>query len=148
MRSLSGVRFGSRPCENVLEPRKRRSVFSIAFFGQPSPELLVFRLTKSRRTFYAQIERGSFRTASVELAHSRARVGRSGTALRSRWPTRRRIGSRHPSDTLGTCTRESALARDRPHAWFALPRSPHTRARKATLAAGPSAGHPLRYSHR
>ena len=50
-----------RPCENVREPRQRRTVFSIAFFGQPSPELLVFRLIKSRRTFYAQIERGSFR---------------------------------------------------------------------------------------
>ena len=38
---------GARPCENVREPRKRRIVFSIAFFGQTSPELLVFRLTKS-----------------------------------------------------------------------------------------------------
>jgi hypothetical protein len=27
------VRIGSRPCENVREPRKRRTVFSIAFFG-------------------------------------------------------------------------------------------------------------------
>jgi hypothetical protein len=63
-------RKGSRPCENVCEPRKRRIVFSIAFFGQPSPELLVFRLTKSRRTFYAQIERGSFRTASVDSGRS------------------------------------------------------------------------------
>jgi hypothetical protein len=35
---------GSRPCENVREPRERRIVFSIAFFVQPSPELLAFRL--------------------------------------------------------------------------------------------------------
>ena len=61
---------GSRPCENVREPRKRRTVFSIAFFEQPSPELLVFRLTKSRRTFYAQVERGSFRTGSVGTGNS------------------------------------------------------------------------------
>ena len=27
------VRKGSRPCENVREPRKCRIVFSIAFFG-------------------------------------------------------------------------------------------------------------------
>ena len=32
-----------RPCENVRELRKRRTVFSIAFFGYPSPALLVFR---------------------------------------------------------------------------------------------------------
>jgi hypothetical protein len=34
----------------VREPRKRRTVLSIAFFEQPSPELLVLRLTKSRTT--------------------------------------------------------------------------------------------------
>ena len=61
---------GSRPCENVREPRKRRTVFSIAFFEQPSPELLVFRLTKSRRTFYAQVERANFRTAWVGTGNS------------------------------------------------------------------------------
>jgi len=60
----------AHPCKNVHEPRKRRSVFSIAFFGQPSPELLVFILTKSRRTFYAQIERGSFRTVSGKKTSS------------------------------------------------------------------------------
>ena len=27
------VSCGSRPCENVREPKKRRTVFSIAFFG-------------------------------------------------------------------------------------------------------------------
>jgi hypothetical protein len=58
-----------RPCENVRERRNPRIVFSIAFFGQPPPELLVLRLKKSRKTFYAQIERGSFRTASVDLRH-------------------------------------------------------------------------------
>jgi hypothetical protein len=39
-------RCGTRPCENVREPRKRRIVFSIGLFEQPSPELLVFRLAK------------------------------------------------------------------------------------------------------
>jgi hypothetical protein len=51
-------RFGSRPWENVRDPRQRRIVFSIAFFGQPSPALLV-------SDFYAQIECRGFRTASV-----------------------------------------------------------------------------------
>ena len=58
--------LGSRPCENVRERRNRGTVFSIAVFGQPPSELLVLRLKKSRRTFYAQIECRSFRTASVE----------------------------------------------------------------------------------
>src|SRR5690349_6747528 len=62
MYAEASVRNGSRSCENVREPRKRRIVFSIAFFGQPSREFLVFRLATSRRTFYAQNERGSFRT--------------------------------------------------------------------------------------
>jgi hypothetical protein len=64
-------RIGARLCENVREPRKRRTVFSIAFFEQLSPELLVFRLTKLRRNFFAQIERGSFRTASGMKSGSR-----------------------------------------------------------------------------
>src|SRR5215470_11833825 len=57
-----------RPCENVREPRKRRTGFSIAFLAQPPPAFLVFRLTKLRRTFYEQIERASFRTAWVGLS--------------------------------------------------------------------------------
>jgi hypothetical protein len=36
----------AHPCENVREPRKRRIVFSIGLFKQPSPQLLAFRLTK------------------------------------------------------------------------------------------------------
>ena len=74
-RSAANDRLGSRPCENVHERRNRRIVFSIAFFGQAPPELLVFRLKKSSRTFYAQIERRSFRTASVDLRRFSA-VGR------------------------------------------------------------------------
>jgi hypothetical protein len=73
-RKCQGVRYRPRPCENVREPRKRRTVFSIAFFGWPSPALLVFRLTKLRRTFYAQIERASFRTAWTHSSHSSSEV--------------------------------------------------------------------------
>jgi len=62
-RAPAVVSFRPRPCENVHEPRKRRTAFSIAFPGQPSPAVLVFRLTKLRRTFYEQIERASFRTS-------------------------------------------------------------------------------------
>jgi hypothetical protein len=49
----------------------RRIVFSFAFSRYWSPALLARSLTKSRRTFYARIERRSFRTASVESCHSR-----------------------------------------------------------------------------
>ena len=63
--------FGSRPCENVREQRRCRIIFSIAVFGQPSPAFLVSRLTKSRGTFYAQIGRGSFHTASGTFTRSR-----------------------------------------------------------------------------
>ena len=44
---------------------------------------MVFRLTKSRRTFYAQIERGSFRTASGTFAHT---PRRQRTAAERRFP--------------------------------------------------------------
>ena len=64
-----------RPCENMRVPRNRRIVFSIAFFGQPPPTFLVFRLTKLRRTFYAQIERASFRTAWTLSGHSAFSAG-------------------------------------------------------------------------
>jgi hypothetical protein len=59
------VRFGSRLCENAIEPRKHRIVFSIAFFRQKLPVQLVSPSTKSRRKFYTQVERYSFHTAWV-----------------------------------------------------------------------------------
>src|SRR6516165_7018028 len=43
-------------CENAQEPIRRRIVFSIVLFAVAATALFVFRLTKSRRTFYAQIE--------------------------------------------------------------------------------------------
>src|SRR6516162_8827665 len=78
----SCVHGGVHRCENVRAPRKCRIVFSIAFFEYPSPALLVFRLTKLRRTFYERIERASFRTAWTQ--------SRRGTL-----PTSRRAGG-HP----------------------------------------------------
>ena len=48
-----------------LEPTRRRIVFSIALFPIAAT-LFLFRLTKSRRTFYAQIECLCFHTASVD----------------------------------------------------------------------------------
>jgi hypothetical protein len=65
----------------VREPRKRRTVFSIAFFGIAVVSIFVFRFTKLRRTFYEQIEHGSFRTAWVELRRSRAFKHRPHLAL-------------------------------------------------------------------
>ena len=93
--------YGSRPCENVRERINRRIVFSIAFFGQPLRDLLVLRLKKSKRTFYAQIERGSFRTASVD----------SRQTLRALNSSRPRAGRRSP---LQDATRSSRLPRPRP----------------------------------
>ena len=59
------VRFGSsRLCENLHERRTRSIVFSIVFPRWRSSVFLVFRLTKSRRTFYAQSESRGFHTAS------------------------------------------------------------------------------------
>src|SRR5215471_14059039 len=59
---------GSRPslCENVQEPTTRRIIFSIALFPIAASVLFLFRLTKSRRTFYAQIERLCFHTGSTQ----------------------------------------------------------------------------------
>src|SRR5215467_2295438 len=54
-----------RPCENAQEPTRRRIVFSIALFPIAATALFLFRLTKSRRTFYAQIECLCFHTAST-----------------------------------------------------------------------------------
>src|SRR6516165_4260162 len=52
-------------CENTPEPTRRRIIFSIALFPIAATALFLFRLTKSRRTFYAQIECLCFHTASV-----------------------------------------------------------------------------------
>jgi hypothetical protein len=61
------VAFGSRLCENVLEPRMRRIAFSISFSRQSWKVQLVFTSTKSRRNFYTQVERQSFHTAWVNF---------------------------------------------------------------------------------
>jgi len=53
-------------CENAQEPTTRRIIFSIARFPIAATALMLFRLTKSRRTFYAQIECLCFHTASSE----------------------------------------------------------------------------------
>ena len=64
-------KYGARLCANVREPRMRRMVFLYCLLLIAPPELLVFRLTKSRRTFYAHDERLSFRTASGMKTRSR-----------------------------------------------------------------------------
>ena len=55
-----------------------RIVFSIAFFPIAAAVLFLFKLTKSRRTFYAQIERLCFQTASTQSGRS---FGPTGQAL-------------------------------------------------------------------
>src|SRR6516225_11635295 len=53
-------KYGARLCANVREPRMRRIVFLYCLLPRAATALLVFRLTKSRRTFYAQNERRIF----------------------------------------------------------------------------------------
>ena len=65
-KSGANVGKGSRLCENGQEPTRRRIVFSIVLFPVAAAALFVFRLTKSRRTFYAKIECLCFHTASME----------------------------------------------------------------------------------
>src|SRR6516162_6678759 len=69
--ALGSDRNGASLCENVRKPRMRRMVFLYCLLLIAPPELLVFRLTKSRRTFYAHDERLSFRTASGMKSGSR-----------------------------------------------------------------------------
>jgi hypothetical protein len=45
--------FGARLCENTQGPTRRRIVFSIALFQIAAAAQFLFRLTKSRRIFYA-----------------------------------------------------------------------------------------------
>jgi len=66
------VRFGSRLCENALEPRTLRIVFSIALCKQQLPVRLIPAATKSRWKFYTQVQRLSFHTAWVK---NRQRTG-------------------------------------------------------------------------
>jgi hypothetical protein len=61
-KSLGGDRSRSvsnRPslCENVREPKMRRMVFLYCLLPIAPSALLVFRVTKSRKTFYAHNER-------------------------------------------------------------------------------------------
>ena len=79
--SRSSFSASSRPrlCENAQQPRMRRIVFSISFFGQLLPVQLTPTSTKLRRKFYTQVERQSFHTASTRSGR-RKRVA-FGTAM-------------------------------------------------------------------
>jgi len=64
-----------RACVRTLKSQQGGELFSLlSFFRSRATALFVFRLTKSRRTFYAKIERLCLRTASVELPRSGARA--------------------------------------------------------------------------
>jgi hypothetical protein len=56
-------------CENSLEARTRRIVFSIVFSQEKSPVQSVSTTTKLRQKFYAQAQRRSFHTAWVINGH-------------------------------------------------------------------------------
>src|SRR5215469_773042 len=96
--------YGASLCENAQEPTRRRIVFSIALFLIAATALFLFRLMKSRRTFYAQIECLRFHTVSVEPCHSISVPRAAGIGTRSRrWrpnprPSRRDV--QVPYDTL------------------------------------------------
>ena len=59
-----------RLCKNAQEPTMRRIVFSIAHFLIAATALFLFRLTKSRKTFYVQVECLCFHTACTQLCRS------------------------------------------------------------------------------
>src|SRR5262244_907706 len=59
-----------RLCKNAQEPTMRRIVFSIAHFLIAATALFLFRLTKSRKTFYVQVECLCFHTAWPQSGHS------------------------------------------------------------------------------
>ena len=56
--------IGARPCENMHERRTCNIAFSIVFPLYRSSVLLFFRLTKSRKIFYAQSESRGFHTGA------------------------------------------------------------------------------------
>src|SRR5215469_8647914 len=58
-----------RVCENAQEPTSWRIVFSIALFPIAATALFLFRLAKSRKIFYAQIDCQCFRTGWPQTGH-------------------------------------------------------------------------------
>src|SRR5215472_475834 len=56
---------GWRLCENAQEPTKKSIIFSIDLFPIAATAIFLFRLPKSRKAFYAQIECLCFHTAST-----------------------------------------------------------------------------------
>jgi hypothetical protein len=64
-----------RLCENALERRMRKIVFSITFFRQKLPVHLVSASTKSRRKFYTQVGPLSFHTAWVKNGRDALEMG-------------------------------------------------------------------------
>src|SRR6516162_2670549 len=118
--------LGPGRAKTVREPRTCRIIFSIAFFGRPSPELLVFSLTKSRITFYGQIERGSFRTASVDLTPSVGAWRMAG---------KERTGAVQQAESRSSC--RSNLASD---GFLSQPLAPTQRRRSVPYREAISAG--------
>ena len=80
-----GVGSGWRLCENAQEPTRWRIIFSIALFSIAATALFLFRLTKSRRNFYAQIECLCFQH-SLGVVCGRSRQ----ISARAKWSFRRR----------------------------------------------------------
>ena len=62
--TIRGDRCGSWLRENADEPRIRRIVFSIGFSRKRPPVQLFFTSTKSRQSFYAQVQLQSYHAAS------------------------------------------------------------------------------------
>ena len=79
---------GSRLCENAQEPTRRSIIFSIDLSPNAATALFLFRLTKSRRTFYAQIECLCFHTASVEPCRSISVPRMAGSGAEETWSWR------------------------------------------------------------
>jgi hypothetical protein len=74
--AASKVALGARLCENNQEPTRQRIVFSIALLSIATTTVFLFKLMKSRRSFYAQTECLRFHTASGRRRCSATRIER------------------------------------------------------------------------
>src|SRR6516225_3851961 len=88
--------IGARPCENMHERRTCNIAFSIVFPLYRFSVLLFFRLTKSRKIFYAQSESRGFHTAST--------LSRPGRRYEPSDFTRERYPSTGICECVGTFT--------------------------------------------
>src|SRR6516162_10361791 len=119
--------IGARPCENMHERRTCSIAFSIVFPLYRFSVLLFFRLTKSRKIFYAQSESRGFHTASgVTAPHS------IGPAM----PERRVLLGNGRNKFCAPCRRACRALRRRRQLLFRSPLRPRPDLARRPLSCG------------